>query len=86
MEATAKIDPVRYGVMYEKVRELDKKVDKIETQVEQLVEFSNKIKGAWVTAVLAMSLLSSVIGFVLHKFWGWKCPGSTESFISLYHY
>jgi len=70
MEATAKIDPVRYGVMYEKVRELDKKVDKIETQVEQLVEFSNKIKGAWVTAVLAMSLLSSVIGFVLHKFWG----------------
>ena len=70
MEATAKIDPVRYGVMYEKVRELDKKVDKIETQVEQLVEFSNKIKGAWVTAVLAMSLLSSVIGFVLHKVWG----------------
>lgn len=70
MEATAKIDPVRYGVMYEKVRELDKKVDKIEHQVEQLVEFSNKIKGAWVTAVLAMSLLSSVIGFVLHKFWG----------------
>ena len=70
MEATAKIDPVRYGVMYEKVRELDKKVDKIETQVEQLVEFSNKIKGAWITAVLAMSLLSSVIGFVLHKFWG----------------
>ncbi len=36
------IDPVKYGVLWERVQNMDKKIDKMEAQLEQLVALANK--------------------------------------------
>jgi hypothetical protein len=65
METTAKIDPVRYGVMYEKVRDHSKSIEHIEKQVEELVAFKNKVEGGWIVALVVISTVSSVIGLAV---------------------
>lgn len=70
METTAKIDPVRYGVMYEKVRDHTKSIEHIEKQVEELVAFKNKIEGGWIVALVVISTVSTVIGLVASKLLG----------------
>lgn len=67
METTAKIDPVRYGVMYEKVRDHTKSIEHIERQVEELVAFKNKIEGGWIVALVVISVVSSVVGLLMSK-------------------
>lgn len=60
MEQT-EIDPVKYGVLWERVQNMDKKIDKMEGQVEELLELANKSKGGfWV----GMAIASGVGGFV----------------------
>lgn len=70
METTAKIDPVRYGVMYEKVRDHTKSIEHIEKQVEELVAFKNKIEGGWIVALVVISTVSTVIGLIASKLLG----------------
>ena len=42
------IDPVKYGVLWQKVEELEKKIDKLEAGMEKLLELANKSKcGFW---------------------------------------
>jgi hypothetical protein len=54
------IDPVKYGVLWERVQQMDKKIDKMETQIEQLLELANKSKGGfW----MGMTIASAVGGF-----------------------
>jgi hypothetical protein len=58
---SAEIDPVKYGVLWERVQQMDKKVDKMETQLEQLLELANKSKGGfW----MGMTIASGVGGLV----------------------
>jgi hypothetical protein len=55
------IDMVKYGVLWERVQQMDKKVDKMETQLEQLLELANKSKGGfWI----GMTIASGVGGLV----------------------
>lgn len=55
------IDMVKYGVLWERVQQMDKKVDKMETQLEQLLELANKSKGGfW----MGMTIASGVGGIV----------------------
>jgi hypothetical protein len=55
------IDMVKYGVLWERVQQMDKKVDKMETQLEQLLELANKSKGGfW----MGMTIASGVGGLV----------------------
>jgi len=35
------IDPVKYGVLWERVQTMDKKIDRMERQIEQLLERAN---------------------------------------------
>jgi hypothetical protein len=61
-------DPVRYGVLWQKVEDyerrfdqMDKKMDKMEHQLEQLVGLANQSKGGfWV----GMSIASGVGGLI----------------------
>ena len=58
---TGEIDPVKYGVLWQKVQEMDKKVDKMERQLEELLALANKSKGGfW----MGMTIASGVGGFV----------------------
>ncbi len=55
------IDPVRYGVLWERVQNMDRKIDKMENQIEQLLELANKSKGGlW----MGMTIASSVGGLL----------------------
>ena len=51
------IDPVRYGVLWERVQQMDKKIDKMETQIAELLELANKGRGGfWMGMTIASSL------------------------------
>ena len=63
----SEIDPFSYGQLTAKVESLEKKVDKLEEGVSQLLELANKSKGGfWVGMVIA-SFLGGVITFVIDK-------------------
>ena len=63
------IDPVKYGVLWQKVQDMDKKMDKLERNVEELVELANKSKGGIWFGMSVVSGVSAVVGFILSH---WK--------------
>ena len=51
------IDPVKYGVLWERVQNMDKKIDKMEGQIEELLALANKGRGGfWMGMTIASSL------------------------------
>jgi len=44
------IDPVKYGVLWQRVTEMDKKMDKMERQLEDLLALANKGRAAAIGA------------------------------------
>jgi hypothetical protein len=71
----AEIDPVRYGVLWQKVEdyerrfdEMSKKMDKMESQLEQLVGLANQGKGGFWAGMALVSAVSSVVGYFTHWF------------------
>lgn len=65
---SADIDPVKYGVLWQKVQDLDKKVDKLERGMEELLELANKGKGGFWAGMALISAISSAVGYVSHLF------------------
>ncbi len=65
MEVSGEIDPVKYGVLWQKVQDMDKKMDKMETQLEQLVALANKSRGGFWAGMVFVSVLSSCVGFLI---------------------
>lgn len=63
------IDPVKYGVLWQRVQEMDRKVDKMERQLEELVALANKSKGGLWFGMSVVSGVSAVVGFILSH---WK--------------
>lgn len=63
------IDPVKYGVLWQKVQDMDKKMDNLERNVEELVELANKSKGGLWFGMSVVSGVSAVVGFILSH---WK--------------
>ena len=58
------IDLVKYGVLWQKVHDMDRKVDKMERQLEELLALANRSKGGlWIGMSIA-SAFSAFIGFV----------------------
>ena len=61
------IDPVKYGVLWERVTQMDKKIDKMEGQIAELLELANKGKGGfWAGMTIASSLGAAVAWVVGH--------------------
>lgn len=69
---SADIDPVKYGVLWQKVQDLDKKVDKLEEGMDELLALANKGKGGFWAGMALVSAISSVIGYFSHWFHGGK--------------
>ena len=59
------IDPVKYGVLWQKVQDMDKKMDKMETQIDQLLELANRSKGGFWFGMSVMSGVSVVVGYIV---------------------
>ena len=59
------IDPVRYGVLWQRVQDMDKKIDKMERQLEELVALANKGKGGLWFGMTVASAVSGFAGFLI---------------------
>jgi hypothetical protein len=63
----AEIDPVKYGVLWERVQQMDKKIDKMESQIAELLELANKGKGGfWMGMTIASSVGAAVAWIAGH--------------------
>ena len=67
------IDPVRYGVLWQKVQdyerrfdEMSAKIDKLETNIDKLVELANQGKGSFYAGLVMVSAIGSVLGYISH--------------------
>jgi hypothetical protein len=65
------IDPVKYGVLWQKVQdyerrfdEMSAKIDKMETSIDKLVEMANQSKGGFWMGMIAVSAIGSVLGYL----------------------
>ena len=63
------IDPVKYGVLWERVQHMDKKIDKMERQVEELLALANKSKGGFWMGMTIASGVGGVVGWIANH---WK--------------
>ena len=66
----SEIDPVAYGVLTAKVENLEKKLDKLEASIDELIALVNKGKGGVWMGMAIVSGISSVVGFITHNFLG----------------
>lgn len=58
------IDPVRYGAMWQRVQDMDKKIDKMERQIEELLALANKSKGGLWAGMAIASAVGGVVTWV----------------------
>ena len=78
MEVTMfEIDPVKYGVLWQKVEGYEekfdamcKKMDKMEVNIEKLLDSQAQQKGASWLAIGILSVLSTLGGWAIHWFTG----------------
>jgi hypothetical protein len=68
MAESNEIDLVKYGVLWQKVQDMDKKMDKVERQLEELVALANKGRGGLWFGMTLVSGMSAVIGYFL-SYW-----------------
>lgn len=73
----SEIDLVRYGALYQKVENyeekfdaMQKKMDKMEANLEQLIALANQGRGGFWMGMLLVSGLSTLTGWFLHWFTG----------------
>ena len=67
LEGSGEIDPVRYGVLWQKVQDMDKKVDRLESDIRQLLELANRSKGGLWLGMAVVSTLTGIVGFFAGK-------------------
>ena len=67
------IDPVKYGVLWQKVQdyerrfdEMSAKIDKLETNIDKLVDLANQGKGSFYAGMVMVSAVGSVLGYISH--------------------
>lgn len=65
MEPQTQIDLVKYGVLWQKVQDMDKKIDKMEGQLEQLVALANQGRGGFWVGMAIASSFSAAVGFLI---------------------
>lgn len=61
------IDPVKYGALWQKVENLNDKMDKMERQMEQLLDMASRSKGALWIGIGLWSTLTGIAGFFYGK-------------------
>ncbi len=73
----AEIDPIKYGAMWQRVQDyerrfevIDKKLDKMERQIEELLALANKSKGGFWMGMTIASMVGGVITWIAGHFKG----------------
>ena len=60
------IDLFKYGHLVSQVESMEKKIDKLEKGMEELIALANKGRGGFWAGMMVVSALSSVVGFIAH--------------------
>ena len=58
------IDPVKYGVLWQKVISMEEEVSELRKDVRELLELANKGRGGFWAGMAIVSAISSVIGYI----------------------
>ena len=64
------IDPVEYGKLISKVESLEKKIDKMENVLDELLALANKGRGGFWMGMMIASLVGAVISYISRAFVG----------------
>jgi hypothetical protein len=62
----AEIDPVKVGVMWQKMETMEREVSELRDDVKTLLALANKSKGGLWAGMMIVSAVSSLIGFISH--------------------
>jgi hypothetical protein len=62
------VDLYKYGKLVAQVESMEKKIDKLESNMEELLELANKGRGGFWAGMVMVSAISSAIGFIAHYF------------------
>ena len=62
------IDLVKYGVLWQKVESMEAKIDKMEGQLETLIELANKGRGGFWMGMVFVSGVSTFFGYFANWF------------------
>jgi hypothetical protein len=60
------IDPVKVGVMWQKMETMEKEVSELRDDVKTLLALANKSKGGLWAGMMIVSAVSSAVGFLSH--------------------
>lgn len=58
------IDLVKYGALWERVQTMDKKMDKMERQIEELLALANKSKGGFWMGMTIASMFGAAVSWI----------------------
>ena len=62
------IDPVQYGILLQKVNTMEQEVSQLRADMHQLLELANKGRGGFWAGMTFVSVVSSLIGFIMAYF------------------
>jgi hypothetical protein len=58
------IDPYKYGKLVAQVEAMEKKIDKLEVGMEELLELANRSKGGFWMGMTIASIVGGVVTFI----------------------
>jgi hypothetical protein len=64
----SEIDPVKVGVMWQKMETMEREVSELRDDVKTLLALANKSKGGLWAGMIIVSAISSLVGFLSHYF------------------
>ena len=70
MNTLVDIDPIKFGVTWQKVEAMENEVAELRKDVKQLLELANKGRGGFWAGMAIVSAFSTFIGFMSHYFTG----------------
>jgi hypothetical protein len=62
------IDPVKYGVMWQKVTTMETEMAEMRADIKELLAMANKGRGGFWVGMMVVSAISSLIGFLASNF------------------
>jgi hypothetical protein len=65
---STEIDLFKYGQLVAQVDAMEKKIDKLESGMEELLSLANKSKGGLFAGMMLVSAFSTFVGFLTHYF------------------
>ena len=64
----AEIDPIKVGVMWQKMETMEQEVSELRQDVKTLLAMAERSKGSLWAGMIIVSALSSFVGFFSHYF------------------